>query len=1466
MKNKDSKTQYCMKYSLLSAFFLLMSNIAFAQLQLSFSTVSPTCNGFTNGTATALPTGGTEPYAYNWSNGQSGQTTLGIGSGTYSVTVTDAANLTITGEVTVSAPAPVLVSIAPQGLGCTDTEGELVASSTGGTSPYTYAWENGTTGPSLPVTQQGLYYVTATDANGCSALANYFVKPAAEIVIQFLTLEAPKCANTSDGSITVNIFGNAAPYTWVWENGTTGATLANIAGGNYSITATDVNGCTKVATATLNAPPPLVVEVFPTNIPCATLPNGGAVNAGVAGGVNPYTFLWNTGSVSSGLQNIPQGTYTVTVTDSKGCTASDAGTVTQPPPLEASVVSITPACGGANGSATITASGGTPPYMHMWGNGQTGLTATNLAPGQYYVCTFDANHCQLDLWIIIPEAPGLDVTLNLTKAECPGVDNGTATAIVNPPGGNYTYSWNIQGSPQTSQLNGIPANTAVSVTVTDVATGCQGIASGVIGTHNQVEVAVTDTDGACGLPTGTATAVATNGTEPYDYTWTYPNSTQVNAPSITGLAPGDYFVTVTDVKGCTAIGVAEIESGGNLTAGFEVEVLSCTPDNLNVQFTNTSTPGYTSWAWTIIYGNSIVQTSFFQNPTINFPDSTTGTVQLIVTGPGGCADTITAPFSVIRPSIQGIQTDTDHGINCQYLPTTINILGSSDFTYQWIPDSSITFNPDAQHVIAFPPQSTVYQLVVSNGGCSDTIPVPVIRTDPPVVSVAADFITSCDSTVLLTATATDGATITWLNGTTTVGTGDSITVATTTQPVTYTVIAFNSLGCRDTAFVTVTGGTINVDAAISQPVSGCENTPLTLQVVNLNPADTLTYLWSSNNPALTITPSNTAQVIVNGPAGVYIVTVVVSSQSGCQETFITQVTLTPGESLEGDLSADICNGLLVAFENTSNIPGTWNFGDGSTPSTENDPTHTYAAAGTYPVSFVSNLACVAPFQTEIQVISDALQVTAASTLASCVDSANVLFTSQVAGNQNVATLQWTFSNGTTSNLPAPSLVVTQAGPVSATLIVTATNGCADTASVQAQVDIVNESVSEAFNFCAPNAVALNPEFNQTYTYTWTATPADPNLQANNPNPSVSPAGPTMYSVNIVNGLCSVSYNALVTPREAATLELPADQIVCSDAPVTISVQSTNATSIKWSTSPTLSPVLTTGPTAVIVPVPSGMYFVEGTNEAGCKALDSILVNNAEINVLAKSLDRDICKGFATELTLVNMIPTQQLTYQWTPNLDPIPNPMVIPESDATYEVKIANQYGCKDTLTFNVNVTEVAVTAEVTGPDTICTGQTTTLLATASGNASVYTYEWVPASTLNDSRIPDPVAEPTETTDYIVTVLGDGQCPASASVTVYFMSTECAEPYIFVPKAFTPNGDDNNDRFIVRGANIKELHFIVWDRWGEKVYETNDITALGWDGTYRGKESTPDSYAWYLEVTCGNGATYVKKGDVTLLK
>ncbi len=152
------------------------------------------------------------------------------------------------------------------------------------------------------------------------------------------------------------------------------------------------------------------------------------------------------------------------------------------------------------------------------------------------------------------------------------------------------------------------------------------------------------------------------------------------------------------------------------------------------------------------------------------------------------------------------------------------------------------------------------------------------------------------------------------------------------------------------------------------------------------------------------------------------------------------------------------------------------------------------------------------------------------------------------------------------------------------------------------------------------------------------------------------------------------------------------------------------------------------------------------------------------------------------------------------------------------------------------------------------------------GSGTVFNYSWTPAGSLTGANTANPTAKPDEQTTYTVTATADGLCPQTATVTVFFMGDQCMEPSIFVPKAFTPNKDGNNDFFIVRGVNITELYMVVWDRWGEKVYETSDIQAEGWDGSFKGASLTPDAYAWYVKATCGNGAVYEKKGNVTLLK
>ena len=152
------------------------------------------------------------------------------------------------------------------------------------------------------------------------------------------------------------------------------------------------------------------------------------------------------------------------------------------------------------------------------------------------------------------------------------------------------------------------------------------------------------------------------------------------------------------------------------------------------------------------------------------------------------------------------------------------------------------------------------------------------------------------------------------------------------------------------------------------------------------------------------------------------------------------------------------------------------------------------------------------------------------------------------------------------------------------------------------------------------------------------------------------------------------------------------------------------------------------------------------------------------------------------------------------------------------------------------------------------------MIDVATTGSTNFTYSWSPAVGLSDPTSQTPTASPEFTTIYEVTVTDDNGCTATSSVPLKVINLLCKEPYIFIPKAFTPNNDNNNDRFRVRGENIEELLFVVYDRWGEEMYKTTDPNHLGWDGTFDGHELTPDAYGWYVRVLCVNGEEYVRKG------
>ncbi len=1274
-----------MKKSLFSVIFmafLASASVTTAQIQMTFSVVQPTCHGFTNGSATVYPVGGTGAYKYLWSNAQTTQTTFGIGKGAYTVTVTDAAQNTASGQITVSEPSAVTTTITASNLNCTGNSGLLTATGFGGTPPFTYAWD-GPGGPSsfksIPVVAPGNYFLTITDANHCSGVGAYTV------------------------------------------------------------------------------PLPLSVDVTAVDIPCSTYPQGGSAFAVATGGTTPYVYSWSNGAHSSFITGISGGQYTCTVTSANGCTAVDADMVDIPDPLITIVVWQTPSCGNTNnGTATVKASGGTPPYTYNWTGGYpSGPSQTGLAPGQYYVCTFDSNLCQKDLWVIIPHTDSLDVNLVITSATCVGVNIGTATAVVAPPGSGYIYQWNIlPPDSNVVQVTGLSAGTLVSVTVTDPVSGCTGTASGVVGAHTSIDIAVTDVDILCAGGFGSATAVASNGNPPYSYTW-FSNGVPIgNNASISGLNPGAYLVTVVDSLGCEAQAVADISIQSAPNASISgANVLLCGDSLTVVKFTNQSTDPYnviTTLTW-IVTGPH-VDTVINQQSQVVFqlPVDDTIKVQLIATSALGCADTATLVYNV--PGIPNFTLSLDStSINCTGDSTRIDVInGDPSYTYVWNP--AVTFHPNPLHVWVYPTVTTTYVLTATDGNActaSDSITI-----DPAgglfQLFVSETLIQTCSDSAVLFASTSIPTTIVWsLGGVPLVG--NPVTVPATPIPTIYTVTAFTSDSCFLTEQVSVTGYAIDLSLDPNAVYTICEGGNLPLSVIVTPMSDSLEYQWTVNTPAVLSNP-NAPNPTLSGPVGTYTVTVIVTNVI-CSDTLSFPVVIVPGENLDGQIEADLCKGLEVTFTNNSGIGGSWNFGDGSPVSTVLNPVHIYSQAGQYHVVFTPTLLdCVAPWDSVINVMAAPLAAAISSNYINCVNQADIQFNG-TSNNTGTFSWDWTFTNGSpaTASIQNPIISFTQEGSILATLVVVDVNGCPDTVTLPVDIAFVNDSIPTPAPICAGESVQLNPNgIDLGATYLWTAVPADSTLNPNDPNPTVTPLVPTVYTVVINQGLCSVTYSVSVTFKPGGQVSLPDDMVVCSNDLVSVTAQSPGATGFEWSVSPTFAPIFATTQTVLVAP--NGTYYVRVTGP-DCDAVDSIHIQYTPFELTVAEKIIQTCNTTAT-LSATTNIPA---TITWSNGITTLSgNTVTVPATPVTTIWTVTALTADSCLLSDQVSVTGVGIEVSL-DPNavlSVCEGSSLPLSVIVTPMSANLTYQWsvTAPGILDNSTIANPtLSGPVGT--YTVTVI-----------------------------------------------------------------------------------------------------------------
>ncbi len=469
-----------------------------------------------------------------------------------------------------------------------------------------------------------------------------------------------------------------------------------------------------------------------------------------------------------------------------------------------------------------------------------------------------------------------------------------------------------------------------------------------------------------------------------------------------------------------------------------------------------------------------------------------------------------------------------------------------------------------------------------------------------------------------------------------------------------------------------------------------------------------------------------------------------------------------------------------------------------------------------------------------------------------------------------STYFWDFGDNTFSSATSPTHVFPGPGVYSVTLIASNAATCNQSDTLTQQVVVLGAGSYQLpdTSVCLGGSVQIGvlpiPEPGITYLWTPVTGLSNPTVA----NPIATPGQTTTYTLTISNGLCTSTATQLVQVA-ASVIDAGAQQTICGpNATATLVANGFGSANLfQWSSNAAFTDTLNaplTDSTATVNLAGSGWFFVRPLDNA-CGGADSVFVL-VELADPAITGDLLICADQNASLQLIGVEPGS--TIAWSPDnlIDAgqgTTTATVSPSVTTVFTVSVQSPAGCTWTGTATVSVSTVnsaEVIASVDQPIVIA-GTTVQLLATP---ATAVTYSWSPSGAVSNSGIADPTAVVNATTTFVV-VVSDGICTVSDSVTVKVFEFACAEPDIFVPNAFTPNGDGNNDVLYVRGRYITALEFKVFDRWGEKVFETTD-QAFGWDATFNGKPVDPAVFVYWLKVECEGGQTYFKKGNVTVIR
>ena len=1251
---------------------------------------------------TATGSGGQPPYNYNWSTGQTGSVISVPTAGTYCVTMTDQ-SLCGAVECIMVTLNPLNVSVTANDLTCDGLDdGQVVANPVGGTPPYSYQWNNGATTASQTGLPAGVYTVTVTDAAGCMDSASGVVQSPPPLTVNAIGVN-PDCLGDNNGQASAIASGGTPPLSYQWSNGATTPVISNIGQGTYSVTVTDINNCSAVDQVTLAPSSNLSVIANPGGESCPD-ENDGSVTATPLNGVAPYSYFWSNGGITQTISNLTPGTYSVTVLDAVGCTATASAVVTSASPFGITISSNNVTiCNGNNGSATVNVIIGTGPFTYQWSDGQTTQTASNLTGGTTYnVTVTDGNGCEETSSVFITTPPDVMVTIVADDVVCPGEATGTAMAVASAGTPPYSYLWNTGAT--TMDLINLPAGT-YTVTVTDAAL-CTDVASVTITESPAISVTINGTEIVCGAEeTGQASAVVSGGTPPYTYQW----STGSNTPTIFDLPEGIYGVTVTDALGCSAV------------ADFDVDIID--DFELDIAIQNVLCFGETSasilaegWGgtppYTYQWNTGLTGTPLLEN-------IGTGFYSVTVTDQNGCV--LIESFTITEPPLltaSATATDELCPGETTGMAMAVGMGGTTPYTYLW--------NTGATTQAISGLGAGTYTVTITDKNNCEAVASVTIDESPgvTVVITGTDIVCGAGNTGSATANTSSGTPpfiYQWSNGQTTQTINGLV-------EGTYSVTVTDANGCQGTDSFTID---VIDDFEITGTVTNVlcfEDSNGAITVTPTGGTPPYTYAWDNGETTATIT---------NLAAGSY--TVTVTDQNNCTviETFfvskppLLQVGVTgtpsvcPGES----------TGMAMAVATGGTMPYSYLWNNGQTTQSI-----TNLAAGTYTVTVTDDNGCTDEASITI-VESPDLDLTINGTEIVCGDGNTGSAAVSATGGVPPYTYEW--NNGETAesidDLPEGIYIVT----------VTDANGC--TAVEQVTIDVIDDfsiMVTPFDVLCeggnTGRILVIPSGGTAPYTYLWS------NGETTNEIIDLS-AG--VYSVTVTddNG-CEVSQTITINEPTAINITLTGNDINCFDfdnGSISSSVMGgTPPYTYAWSNGESTPNIANLAP---------GTYTLTVTDANLCTATESIVITQPDALQVAITGQDLFCFGDASgsATALVNG-GTMPYNYLWSNGQT---TSSISGLQAGTYGLTITDDNGCIATSSVTIDQPD-DLTVTINEMDIFCVDANDgSLTAVPSGGTPPYSYEWSNGeSTMTIGNLPAGT--------YTVTVTDVNECEVVGTATI----------------------------------------------------------------------------------------------------